>query len=310
MAEPLANSPPSRSDAGVLPHQDILEACDFANVSASSSLGKAGPIRPCERANVRSASYDLRLGSDFYMREEQHSFSITSASTWPLRSRRHPAKREIQKLDQDEALVIPPNGVTIITAEEQVHFDDDLVGRLSLKMDFLLKGLIMASQGQMDAGYRGHVFALLYNLSDREITIRRGDSILRLELVRLHRPSSRPYNSKGDYQDKSLGQLLMGPVGSSLQEMREAVENTEVRVRNTRVGGAGAAIFAAAVPILVLFLVGVFGSITELRQRTSKLEGSSGVVLTRLTPPVDVRQLCREVRRLERRLKLSTDLDC
>jgi deoxycytidine triphosphate deaminase len=244
------------------------------------------------------------------MRPERPSFSALHPSTWSPFFDRRASVRATQTLESNEALVIPPNGVTIVTTEEKVHFDADIVGRLSLKMDLLVRGLIMASQGQMDAGYVGHVFALFYNLSDREISITRGDPILRLELIRLHTPSTRPYDASGDYQNKKLGAILAGPVGSSLQDMRFEVEEASGRLRRTRWGGALLAVFGVMVPTLLLAASGVTGSISSLRDRVAELEGSNKVLLNRLDRSADYRRLCLEINRVQRGNRMKPKLNC
>ncbi len=181
--------------------------------------------------------------------------------------------------------------------EEQLHLEASIVGHLTLKMDLLLQGLIIASQSQIDAGYEGQVFGLIYNLSDREVTLKLGEPVLRLELVRLAEDSDKPY--KGDYKDASLGDALQHPLGSSLEEMRETVTAADERTRNTRWLGAAAA-------LVLPFALAYAGGFFDVRDRTSKLEGQ-------LAPSAQSRtisQLECKIERLEARPTQRKRIKC
>lgn len=209
---------------GVLTYQAILAACGLDQADPEDHEGTGGPIEPCLKRNVRTASYDLRLGKEYYVKE-------SDGGTRSLKTR---------SLAEGEGIVLAPSDVVIITALETVRLGNDMIGRLSLKMDRLLDGMIMAPQSQIDAGYEGEIFALLYNLSDRERTLKQGASVLRLELECLPEPSDKSYS--GDYQQESLSGALREPLGSSLQGMRHDIdelrsEATQAQTEDLSIGG-------------------------------------------------------------------------
>jgi deoxycytidine triphosphate deaminase len=207
---------------GILTHQDILDLCGLPPSGDKSEEGNAGPIRPCLRQNVRSASYDLRLGTDFHSSETSDSGAV-SVSGMPV--------AKLAK-GHDESIVIPPNDVVVVSSLEKLCLEDDLVAHLTLKHDILLQGLIMASQSQIDAGYEGWIFALLYNLTDEKVILKLGESILRLELVKLPEATKAPYG--GDFKNAPLSEALIRPVGSSLQDLRRNVERRGKQVDEAR----------------------------------------------------------------------------
>jgi deoxycytidine triphosphate deaminase len=209
------------ASAGVLTHQDILHLCGLPPSGHKREEGNEGPVRPCLRQNVRSASYDLRLGPDFH--SSKISDSAAAVTGLP-----------VVKLEEglDESIVIPPNDVVVVSSLEKICLEDDLVAHLSLKQDILLQGLIMASQSQIDAGYEGWIYALLYNLTDGEVTLKLGESILRLELVKLPEATKRPY--EGHFQDAPLAKTLIRPIRSSLQDLRRNVERRGRQVDDAR----------------------------------------------------------------------------
>lgn len=283
---------PGQLAPGVLTHQAIESLCDFVSSEAKESQGRRGPIRRCKRVNLRSASYDLRLGSEYYIRKPGEGGS---------------RKLETQRLAPDNALVIDPNSVAVVTALEEVVLDRDMIARLSLKMDLLLNGLIMASQSQLDAGYRGQVFALLYNLSDAAVTLRHGQSILRIEFTRLPEKTDKPYD--GDYQQATLGQVLGQPIGSSLDEMRQKVDEADDRLRKTRIWGALVALVAILVPIGLLGYESFYGSIDDLKQRTARIEGQLENP-ENIAPSPTVREACQEIERLAQRTANDPQFRC
>ncbi|HEX2070129.1 MAG TPA: hypothetical protein VHF90_00590 [Thermoleophilaceae bacterium] len=156
--------------------------------------------------------------------------------------------------------------MAIVTAKEMVCLGPDMVGHLSLKQDVLLQGLIMASQSQIDAGYEGRIFALLYNLSDNEVTLEYGDSVLRLELVRLAERTEKPY--EGDFQGITLAKALQRPVGSSLEGLRHEVD----RIRKLLLGIPVATLLAIVIAIVLASVTGFIGWASNLNERIVRLE--------------------------------------
>jgi dCTP deaminase len=228
----------------VLPYQEILTMCGLKPDDPDTKETQTGPITPGLKKNIRSAGYDLRLGCKYHLQRNVRG-----------------GKLEVEELDATKctALVVPPNEVVIVTTVESLKLPDDLVGHLTLKLDLLLRGLIMANQSQIDAGYEGGLFILLYNLSDQNVSLQQGDSILRLELVKLTSATSKPYS--GAYKSVSLAQVLKSPIGSSLAVMRREVDKSKKDIVLTQVIGAAV--------VVVTTVLGYFG---PLASKMDKLE--------------------------------------
>jgi len=244
---------------GILPHQSILQLCGLRDSGLEESTGQ-GPIRPCRRKNVRSASYDLRLGTHFHFAKSPPDGGDDGVVSLKISS--------LEK-DRDEHIVIPPNQVVVVSSLEKVYLAEDMIGHITLKQDILLQGLIMAGQSQVDAGYEGWIYALLYNLTSAEVVLRLDQSVLRLELVRLPEATARVYD--GDYQNASLAKSVQRPIGSSLSALRREVEKRgkEVdeerkRVSRTRLMIYGFSALAVAAPILFALAFGLLGDVARL----------------------------------------------
>jgi dCTP deaminase len=191
---------------------------------------------------------------------------------------------------KDELIVLGPNQVVVVSSLEKIRMPDDMIGHITLKQKVLLQGLIMASQSQIDAGYNGWIYPLLYNLTDGEVVLKLDESIVRLELVRLTAPTTRPYD--GDYEGVSLAKSLERPVGSSLAAMHR--EFTRLRDRIGKLPWYGVAVGVLSIVISIVFalLTGFIGEVHDARRGVSSLEA-------RLEGPV---QLKRTVGHLESRV--------
>jgi dCTP deaminase len=247
---------PGQLTPGVIPYQEILELCGLAGNQDAESTA-TGPIQPCRRENVRSASYDMRLGTAYYFSQDEPEPASGSANI------------EVAHLNSGSRnhIVLQPNQFVVVSTLEQVCLPADMIGHLTLKQDILLQGLIMGSQSQIDAGYRGWIYPLLYNLTNSKVTLKLGESIIRLELVRLPEPTTRPY--EGDYQGKTLAESLRVPIGSSLAKLREEVRRHGEEVEEERQRGRNTRIFATLLAIVAIALPFVTGLVSDV----SRLEG-------------------------------------
>jgi deoxycytidine triphosphate deaminase len=226
----------------VLPHQDILGLC------------RAGVIQNFEEKQVKTASYDMRVGLDYHLKAKSRE------------------KFLIQTLDKENAgIVVNPNAVVIVSLHEHLQLPHDMVGHLSLKVELLLQGLIMANQSQIDAGYSGQIFALLYNLSDQPVVLKHLDEIVRLELHRMEVATEQRY--EGSFTDKGLSEVLRQPVGSSLQNLDlqfvEMKSNVDRKIAQLQIAGVVA--LGATIGATVYF--GFFGPWSGVVHDVGELQG-------------------------------------
>lgn len=286
---------PGQLAPGVLPRQEILRLCGLEGNDLAESAG-TGPIQPCRRVNVRTASYDLRLGHEYHINEgSNHGLFKKMVSGLGVKVGAKGPSPEISELRPGsiEHIVLAPNQVVVVSCLERICMPEDMVGHLTLKQDVLLEGLIMASQSQIDAGYEGWIYPLLYNLTDREVTLQLNRSLIRLELVRLSEPTE-PY--KGDYMNRKLATSLKRPITSSLTSLKEQVEDTHDYVTRTRLFAVVGVIVLALIP----FLTGFVDDLFNARERLSRVEGEIAKPL-KLEDKVDRLQM--QVRDLQCQLR-------
>jgi deoxycytidine triphosphate deaminase len=226
----------------IVPHQEILKLCGLLASDPGTKEGNFGPIQPCLKSNVRSAGYDLRLGTQYYLPNVKDEGADDYGGLVSVRT------LDLQKA---ATICIPANQVIIVSMIEKLSLPDDMVGHLSLKLDLLLKGVIMASQSQIDAGYKGGIFALLYNLSNEEVCIKHGSPVLRMELATLSQVTDEPY--KGDYGDKPLSSILSHRIRSGLFTMRQDLDSAKKGLTWTQLIGAAMAAFLGVAPALFTY---------------------------------------------------------
>jgi dCTP deaminase len=183
----------------ILSHQTIEKMCQRRRTPL---------VEDHEPARIRTASYDLRLGDEYYLS------NLDEGPGKPVQT--------VKFDDRHRTLEIGANQVALVVSAEKVNMPAHLVGHLSLKLDILLTGLIMASQSQVDAGYKGRIYALLYNLSDRPVALKHHIPFLRLEFATLDQETA-PY--AGDFkEDDTLANVIPQRITSSLETIHREVK--------------------------------------------------------------------------------------
>jgi deoxycytidine triphosphate deaminase len=173
--------------------------------------------------SVRTASYDLCIGSEYSLSTTDHLDPHHAAN---------PPSSIFRQLSSTSPLIeIPANGIVMVESDEVIKVHRNMVAHATLKMDLLLKGIIMASQSQIDAGFFGRVFCLLYNLSDTPVVLRYRKPFLRLEFAFLDETVPIEHAYQGDFQDVfQLSDALPARITSSLERMQSAVTGANDRI--------------------------------------------------------------------------------
>ena len=184
-------------------------------------LSKAKIIELCEKnellkdykkENIQSCSYDLRLGSQYYYHEKINSRKVN-----------------ISKLEDGDVLSIPPHAICYVITEETVNMPKNLTASISLSFGLINKGVMLAAQPPYDPGYKGKTVALLHNLSDESISIRRGDHILNMVFSELDTDVADTDLYNGSYQGLNnlstyCKEKRVGAVFKLYQEFRRTSE--------------------------------------------------------------------------------------
>ncbi|KAI0347507.1 dUTP diphosphatase [Trametopsis cervina] len=87
-----------------------------------------------------------------------------------------------------EEKVIPPHGKALVDTQISIAVPAGTYGRVAPRSGLASKFMIDTGAGVVDADYRGVVFVLLFNLSDKEFKVKEGDRIAQLILERIYTP--------------------------------------------------------------------------------------------------------------------------
>lgn len=154
-----------RKTGGILPKRLIQLMIECGMLLGSADIN-----------NVRGASYDLSLGDQYWQDE---------------------GKRFLD--DTNPFIKLKPGDYAIVSSKETAKFPRDIAGRFDLSVGLFCKGIILSNGPQVDPGFKGGLFCLLFNTSDATITLKRGGHYATLEFVKLLEPTI-PYSGK--HQDK------------------------------------------------------------------------------------------------------------
>lgn len=170
-------------------------------------------IEPLLRANTlleradtppSTASYDLCLGDDVWC---QGSF-ITLSKKQPT-------------------LKIPPYTYAIVSCKERAKLPSFVTARFDLKNSLFFRGVILSNGPQVDPGYHGALFCMLYNSSDSVIGITRGDQFSTIEF---HRTCGLSDGYADKYQNKSnLSDFI--PSDAAVSKGGMILERTEDKIK-------------------------------------------------------------------------------
>ena len=208
----------SRNRSGVLPASLIrrLLACGTLLENANVS-------------RVSGASYDLSLGDEYFYGGRIHRLS-----------------------ERDPILTVAPYDYTIVTSHELADCPRDVSGRFDLAVNLFCQGVILSNGPQVDPGFRGPLFSLLFNTSSSPVMLKRRQHYATIEFHKLLAHTS---GYSGRYQAKTLLDYLPSNAAQgAINELKKELEQVRGEAKNLQAT-------TWAVLSLVLALIAVFVSL-------------------------------------------------
>ncbi|GAB4154242.1 MAG: hypothetical protein Tsb009_30850 [Planctomycetaceae bacterium] len=207
---------------------------------------------------IQPASYDLRLGDEVWCQGERH-----------------------QLTEQDPFFKIPPYSYAIVKAEETAKIPCFIVGRFDLTVGLFFKGVLLSNGPQVDPGYHGALFCMLFNGRDIHTDLKMGVHFATLEFCTL---GSRIEGYTGQYQDKeSLNEFLAAETGAGPGgNIVGRVDNLEKESRNRLIAVAliVAGLIAAPSALHLWLISGLKNHAKEtLKQVKSDAKGDINTIL-------------------------------
>jgi len=179
-------------------------------------------IQPFSENQLKVSGYKLTAGDEWVMDGRIYSF--------------------LNPKDPPE-IRIPPFQVVVIKTHETIVMPRFLIGRWNIKVGQAYRGLLWVGGPQVDAGYRGHLFCPIYNLSKNEVVVRRKEEIALIDFVK-----TTPFNHSNlskdkthrypfpeifiieDYKATDLISALYTEVGQRLKNYDQEISKTERHV--------------------------------------------------------------------------------
>lgn len=130
-------------------------------------------IQPFNKENLKPAGYELTIGDEYFLGGEYNSFDGEEASN-----------------SESQKITIPPFEVAVIKTGERMCLPRFMIARWNIRVKHAYRGLLWVGGPQVDPGYKGFLFCPLYNLSDKPVTLHKGEPIALMDFAKT-----------SDYQD-------------------------------------------------------------------------------------------------------------
>ena len=118
-------------------------------------------IKPFEKVHLKPAAYQLTVGNEYFVGGEYFTLD-----------------------GDDKTIVIRPFEVVVVKTHETICMPRYLIARWNIKVTLAYKGLLWVGGPQVDPGYVGHLFCPIYNLSNRDVTIKFRDEIAVIDFTK------------------------------------------------------------------------------------------------------------------------------
>jgi len=158
-------------------------------------------LKEADIDKVSGASYDLSLGDQYWLDGKK------------------------KKLNNDDPFVkLKPGDYAIVSSKEIADFPRDIAGKFDLTVSLFCKGVILSNGPQVDPGFSGRLFCLLFNTSNATITLKRGKHYATLEFIKLLEPTT-PYSGKYQGKGDIIDYLPIPSEPSVISKIREDVDS-------------------------------------------------------------------------------------
>ncbi len=149
---------------------------------------------------IKGASYDLRLGDEYY-----YGGTIKTLS------------------DKNPFLSIEPYDYAIVSCQESANIPRDIIAKFDLSVGLFCQGIILSNGPQIDPGFRGTLFCLLFNTSNKVVHIKRSQHYATIEFNKLldYAPA---YTGKYQDRKKIIDYIPANALNGAINELKKDIE--------------------------------------------------------------------------------------
>lgn len=137
-------------------------------------------IQNCVPANLKKAVYEMRLGSFAFRWEGDKRQTMCLGN----------------QQNKEKELTLPPNSLTFVTTLEKFNLPDYIIARFNLKVDWVLRGLLLGTGPIVNPGFDKYLLIPIHNFSSRNVQIGYGKKLIAVEFTKI------PLDEKKDFDFK------------------------------------------------------------------------------------------------------------
>jgi len=209
-----------RNAGGILPERIIRLMIECGVLLESVS----------DPGNIKGASYDLTVGDEYYSRGRIRTLT-----------------------NKDPFIRLDPYDYVIVTSAENANLPKDVAARFGLSVGLFCQGVILSNGPQVDPGFKGKLFCLLFNTSNSPVVLKRRQHHATIEFTKLLEPTCA---YEGKYQGKIgiIHYLPSNTLKGAVSELKEELEKvkSESQKLNTTVLGVISVLLAIVAILLTL----------------------------------------------------------
>jgi deoxycytidine triphosphate deaminase len=206
-----------RNAGGVLSKRLIQLMINCGMLLENADIGK-----------IEGASYDLAVGDEYYC-----GGKIKTLST------------------KEPFILIEPYDYAIVTSKENANLPRDVVGRFDLSVGLFCQGVILSNGPQVDPGFRGKLFCLLFNTSNSPVILKRGEHYATLEFHKLFEPTA-AYLGKHQEKYEIIYYLPSTTLQGGINQLK--IELEEIKRENRNMQGYFLSIASLILAMIVILL--------------------------------------------------------
>lgn len=159
------------------------------------------------KSGIKGASYDLLLGDQYYY------------------------AGKIKKLsDVNPFLTIEPYDYAIVSCKEIARMPRDVIAKFGLTVGLFCQGIILSNGPQIDPGFIGTLFCLLFNTSNRAVHLKRGKHYATIEFNKLIEPAQ-PYSGQYQGTENIIDYIPANALHGAINELKKEIEKLKKESR-------------------------------------------------------------------------------
>lgn len=175
---------PHWEDRGILLSNHINELCEQGLLISDQYESK----------NLRPASYTLRIGDDYI---DSHG-------------------KKCRLTDEKDSFVFENNSIVFVSTKEKLDLPFYIVGRFNLRVNWVYEGVLLGTGPQVDPGFSGFLSCPLYNLTNNDLLITRGQDFATIDFEKTTTLlGGKSFEEKRDLIQKAADKTLFPDGGQS-----------------------------------------------------------------------------------------------